>query len=79
MMRIVMEQAGLTFWPALSLVIFFLVSLATVVWLYRPGSRDFYRKMSDIALQDGSLKINGTNIGTKTETLAPTPKPSAEE
>jgi cbb3-type cytochrome oxidase subunit 3 len=75
MMRIVMEQAGLTFWPALSLVIFFLVSLATVVWLYRPGSRDFYRKMSDIALQDGSPSINGTKIGKR----APTPKPSAEE
>jgi cbb3-type cytochrome oxidase subunit 3 len=75
MMRIVMEQAGLTIWPALSLVIFFIVSLATVVWLYRPGSRDFYRKMSDLALQDGSPASNAKRTGAP----AHTPKPSAEE
>jgi cbb3-type cytochrome oxidase subunit 3 len=75
MMRIVMEQAGLTFWPALSLVIFLIVSLATLLWLYRPGSRDFYRKMSDIALQDGSPAFTGPKTGAP----ASTPKPSAEE
>ncbi len=69
-MRIVMEQAGLTFWPAFSLVIFLVVSFATLVWIYRPGSRDFYRKMSDLALEDGQ---DGSRTSPKT------PKPSAEE
>ena len=52
MMRIVMENAGLTFWPALSLVIFFATTLGVLVWLFRPGSREFYRKLGGLALED---------------------------
>lgn len=52
MMRIVMENAGLSFWPALSLVIFFATTLAVLVWLFRPGSREFYRKLGNLALED---------------------------
>ena len=52
MMRIVMENAGLSFWPALSLVIFFATTLAVLVWLFRPGSREFYRKLGGLALED---------------------------
>lgn len=52
MMRIVMENAGLSFWPALSLVIFFATTLGVLVWIYRPGSREFYRKLGGLALED---------------------------
>lgn len=54
MMRIVMENAGLTFWPAMSLLIFFATTLAVLVWIFRPGSRDFYRNMGGLALEDQS-------------------------
>jgi hypothetical protein len=50
-MRIVMEQAGLTFWPALSLVIFFGTTLGVLFWIYRPGSSEFYKKLGDLALE----------------------------
>jgi hypothetical protein len=52
MMRIVMENADLSFWPALSLVIFFATTLAVLAWLYRPGSREFYRKLGGLALEE---------------------------
>lgn len=51
-MRIVMENAGLSFWPALSLVIFFVTTLGVLVWIYRPGSREFYSKLGGLALED---------------------------
>jgi len=52
MMRLVMEGAGLTFWPSLSLVIFLVSCAVLLVWLFRPGARAFYHAMGDIALQD---------------------------
>ena len=54
MMRIVMENAGLSFWPVLSLVIFFATTLGVLAWLYRPGARDFYRKLAGLAVEDQS-------------------------
>ncbi|MCD6023257.1 MAG: hypothetical protein K0Q91_173 [Fibrobacteria bacterium] len=51
-MRLVMESAGLTFWPSLSLALFMGSCLVMLAWLFRPGSRDFYRAMSGIALND---------------------------
>lgn len=58
MMRAVMEQAGLTFWPVLSLVVFCLFGAGLVAWLYRKDSRSFYREMSRLAL-DGEGRENG--------------------
>jgi hypothetical protein len=59
-MRIVMENAGLAGWAALSLLVFFLASLAILVWLYRPGSRDFYRKMGKM-VEDGKSGKEGVH------------------
>jgi hypothetical protein len=50
MMRAVMESAGLTFWPVLSLVIFGMSLLGLFAWLYRSGSGGFYRDMARLAL-----------------------------
>lgn len=50
MMRAVMEGAGLTFWPVLSLVVFTLFILGLVAWLYRQGSGEFYHDMARLAL-----------------------------
>jgi cbb3-type cytochrome oxidase subunit 3 len=52
-MRLVMEGAGLTFWPALSLVVFVITCLGILAWIYRPGSRQFYRRLGGLPLEDG--------------------------
>lgn len=60
MIRLVMERAGLTLWPMLSLLIFMTSSLAMVIWLYRPGSKAFYRDLAQLALdEDKTLKGKG--------------------
>lgn len=50
MIRLVMENAGLTLWPVLSFIMFFTSSLIMVAWLYRPGSARFYGGLSRMAL-----------------------------
>jgi hypothetical protein len=50
MIRLVMERAGLTFWPMFSLVLFLVSSGCMLAWLFRPGSADFYGNLSRLAL-----------------------------
>jgi hypothetical protein len=52
MIRQVMEGAGLTFWPVLSLVIFLASTAFMLLWLYRPGSGPLYGRMSRMALEN---------------------------
>lgn len=52
MLRLVMENAGLALWPALSLLIFFGSTLCVLLWIFRPGSSDFYRNLGELALQE---------------------------
>lgn len=51
-MRLVLENAGLSFWPTLSLVIFFATTVGVLLWLFRPGSSAFYRSLGRLALED---------------------------
>ncbi len=53
MMRTVMENAGLAFWPTLSLVIFGTSCIAMVLWVFRSGSGELYRSLSSMALEEG--------------------------
>jgi cbb3-type cytochrome oxidase subunit 3 len=48
--RLVMERAGLTFWPMFSLVLFLVSSGCMLAWLYRPGSKAFYGQLANLAL-----------------------------
>ncbi len=50
MIRLVMERAGLTFWPMFSLVLFMVSSGCMIAWLYRPGSKAFYGHLAGLAL-----------------------------
>lgn len=52
MIRLVMERADLTFWPVFSLVLFVVSCAAMLVWLFRPGSSEFYDRVSRLALGD---------------------------
>jgi cbb3-type cytochrome oxidase subunit 3 len=52
MMRSVMENAGLTFWPILSLAVFGIYAMGVVAWLFRKGSKDFYTTMSSMAMEE---------------------------
>jgi hypothetical protein len=53
MMRLVMENAGLTFWPVLSFVIFLASCSLMVIWLYRPGAGNFYGRLARMAMGEG--------------------------
>lgn len=77
MMRIVMENAGLSFWPALSLVIFFVTTLGILIWIFRPGSSEFYRKLGRKPLEDGPDKV--LSAPSSPDDSPSTPKPSPEE
>lgn len=80
MLRLVMEQAGLAFWPTLSLLIFFGVLLGVLLWIFRPGSSDFYRRLGGMVLQDNHQDKNpGAAASAASPGNAPlTPKTSAE-
>ena len=56
-MRLVMEAAGLSFWPSLSLAVFFIACLGMLAWIYRPGSRGLYREMSGMAIDPTSDSV----------------------
>jgi hypothetical protein len=59
MIRMVMEGAGLTFWPVLSFIIFLASCACMLLWLYRPGSAPIYGRMAGMALDDESGKRAG--------------------
>jgi hypothetical protein len=52
MIRQVMEGAGLTLWPILSLLLFTLSSAVMIAWMFRKGSDGFYGRLSQMALDD---------------------------
>ena len=56
MIRLVMERAGLTFWPMFSFVLFLTSSGLMLAWLFRPGSKSFYGNLSRLALGDDAPK-----------------------
>lgn len=72
MLRLVMESAGLSLWPAISLVVFMLTTLAVLYWIYRPGSADFYRRLGTMVLDDKSGTVSASS-GTTTRKTASTP------
>ncbi len=57
MMRQVMESAGLQNWPSISLAIFFTLFLFALLWIFRSGSSDFYRRLGNLALEDGETTV----------------------
>lgn len=72
MLRLVLENAGLALWPAVSLLIFFGTTMCVLAWIYRPGSADFYRRLGGLALEDQS---GGAAASANTRSTAPvTPK-----
>ena len=58
MIRQLMESAGLTLFPMISLVIFFCLSLAIDLWTWRKGSKKFYSEFSEATLTDEHILEN---------------------
>lgn len=76
MLRLVLENAGLAFWPAISLLIFFGTTVGMLAWIYRPGSADFYRRLGKLALED---QAGGVPAPANTRSTTPfTPKNPSE-
>ncbi len=38
--------------PTAGFILFSLIFLGAVIWVYRPSSKDFYKKLSLLALED---------------------------
>lgn len=38
--------------PAIGFVLFFLIFIGAVIWVYRPRSKEFYKELSRLALED---------------------------
>jgi len=62
MMRQVMEAAGLSHWPMVSLVIFFTVSLFVIAWILRPGSGAFYGKIKFLVFDESDKNHHETGL-----------------
>lgn len=76
MLRLVLENAGLALWPAVSLLIFFGTTLCVLAWIYRPGSADFYRRLGGLVLEGQS---GGDPASANARSAAPiTPKTPSE-
>jgi|GEM_PF-1875554 len=72
MLRLVMEGADLSLWPAISLVVFMLTTLAVLYWIYRPGSADFYRHLASMVFEDKASGASDSS-GAETRKTASTP------
>ncbi len=55
MIRKAMESADLTFWPNLSLAIFFIFFMSIVIWTYRKGGKKYYEDISKKILDDDNI------------------------
>ncbi len=59
MTRLVVENAGLIFWPVVSLIIFAVALVFMLAWIFRPGSGRIYKRVARLAVDDD----NGENAG----------------
>ena len=50
----VMQNAALIFWPVLSLIIFSTACFVLVLWTFRSGSGELYRRLGSMALEDAA-------------------------
>jgi cbb3-type cytochrome oxidase subunit 3 len=71
MLRLVLEGANLSLWPIISLVIFFGTSLGVLLWIYRPGSSEFYRQLGGLALEDQARGASAKADTRSTATITP--------
>ena len=53
MIKSILAASGLIAGPTFALLTFFSVLLLSIAWCYRPGSKEYYQKMSASILQDG--------------------------
>ena len=50
----VMQNAALVFWPIFSLILFSVACFVMVLWTFRSGSGDLYRRLGSLALEDAT-------------------------
>ncbi len=65
MTNLVLENAGLTLWPILSLFIFGTACIAMVLWVCRSGSSHLYRQLGQMALDDAGAAPKRPTVGEK--------------
>lgn len=48
----VLSKFTMTYLPAMGFVLFFCLFVGAVIWVFRPASKEFYKKMSKLPLED---------------------------
>lgn len=48
----VLAKFTMVYLPAIGFFLFFCLFVAAVIWVFRPASKDFYKKMSKLPLGD---------------------------
>ena len=55
-------------WPLLALVLFIGVFVGMLVWIFRPGSKQFYEREAQLPLQDSASSGKGGGYSKQEET-----------
>lgn len=53
----VLSRTDLLFMPEISLVLFMVVFAAALIWIYRPGSAQFYRQRSTMVFDEDETEV----------------------
>jgi hypothetical protein len=63
MVREVMQNAALIFWPVFSLILFSAVCFVLVLWTFRSGSGELYHRLGGMALEEGDARTRTPGAG----------------
>lgn len=53
MLAKLLSQPDFLIWPEISLVLFTSIMLGVFLWIFRPGSKEYYEKVRIIDLNEG--------------------------
>ncbi len=48
-------------WPLIALMLFVLVFVGMLVWIFRPGSKQFYAREAQLPLEDSTAPAKGAD------------------
>jgi cbb3-type cytochrome oxidase subunit 3 len=55
-------------WPLVALCVFIVVFVGMLVWIYRPGSKQFYEREAQLPLEDSASSSKGGDRSKQEET-----------
>lgn len=55
-------------WPLVALVVFIVVFVGMLVWIFRPGSKEFYKREARLPLEESAETGKGVDRSKQEET-----------